>query len=159
MWTRVMGKGQSMKLQWRQCLLVGLPGARGFAGWHSLPPPRKAAALARCPAGRSPLRWHCSSTRGCGGSCGALGGLRVSLNHSVMLVWSAQYPALPSHLHPKFGGTLTGEIWLSVNRGGSLGFFSSSGSYSISAPQWAGYFCNSGEDNVLRIYHVFLKTL
>lgn len=125
-------------------------------------PPTTTQGCSPCPvqpAGRSPLQRHCSSTRGCGGSCGAVGGPRVSLNHSVMLVWSAQYPALPSHPHPKFGGTLTGEIWLSVNRGGSSGFFSSSGSYSISAPQWAGYFCNSGEDNVLRIYRVFLKTL
>lgn len=128
-WAHLMGKGQSTKLQWRQCLLAGLPGAWGLAGRQSLPPQMTAAAAPRQRAGQGRSR--------------AVGGPHFRRNHGVKLVRSVQYPALPSCPQPEFGGKLTGEIWHSVNKGGRFCFFSSSGSYSISGLQWAGYFCNS----------------
>lgn len=84
----------------------------------------------------------------------------ISLNHSVKLVWSAQYPAPPScPPQPEFGGTLMGESWLSVNR--EAGFvvflpwedtvFRLFNGLVISATR-------EKINNVLRTYMLFLKT-
>lgn len=117
-----------------------------------LRPPHKAAALTRCSRIVTEVSPQQHMRQG---GCGAV---VEPLSVSATMCRSAQSPPIPPSSLTL--GEHTGEVCLSVNRVGRLCLFSSSRSYSISALHGLGISAAHEEiNNVLGIYHLFLKTL